>query len=57
MVVFTSRDHARLQLFDFIEGFYNPKRRHSALGYLSPERYEEQSLEQQKQELQKAAAA
>ena len=56
-VVFTSRDHARLQLFDFIEGFYNPKRRHSALGYLSPERYEEQSLEQQKQELQKAAAA
>jgi transposase InsO family protein len=37
---FTSRDHARIQVFDFIEGFYNPRRRHSALGYLSPERYE-----------------
>ncbi|MDP2948445.1 MAG: IS3 family transposase, partial [Chloroflexota bacterium] len=27
-------------LFDFIEGFYNRKRRHSALGQLSPEEYE-----------------
>ena len=24
----------------FIEGFYNPSRRHSALGYLSPIEYE-----------------
>ena len=32
--------HARIEVFDFIEGFYNPRRRHSALGYLSPERYE-----------------
>jgi transposase InsO family protein len=39
-VNFTSRDHARIGVFDFIEGFYNPRRRHSALGYLSPERYE-----------------
>jgi putative transposase len=39
-VNFTSRDHARIAVFDFIEGFYNPRRRHSALGYLSPERYE-----------------
>jgi putative transposase len=54
--VFETRDHARLQVFDFIEGFYNPKRRHSALGYLSPLRFEEQSLEQQKQS-DKAAAA
>jgi transposase InsO family protein len=37
---FISRDHARIQVFDFIEGFYNLRRRHSALGYLSPERYE-----------------
>src|SRR5436190_9327755 len=27
--VFTSRDHARLEVFAFIEGFYNPRRRHS----------------------------
>ena len=26
--------------FQFIEGFYNPSRRHSALGYLSPIEYE-----------------
>jgi hypothetical protein len=31
---------ARAALFDFIEGWYNPRRRHSALGYLSPIRYE-----------------
>jgi putative transposase len=54
--VFDTRDQARLQTFDFIEGFYNPKRRHSALGYLSPLRFEEQSLEQQKQS-DKAATA
>jgi len=38
---FKSRDQARLEVFDFIEGFYNPKRRHSALGYLSPAEYEQ----------------
>jgi putative transposase len=27
-------------LFDFIEGWYNPHRRHSAIGYLSPIAYE-----------------
>ena len=54
--VFETRDHARLQVFDFIEGFYNPRRRHSALGYLSPLRFEEQSIEQEK-ESGKAAAA
>jgi putative transposase len=28
------------EIFDFIEGFYNPRRRHSTLGYLSPADYE-----------------
>ena len=27
---------ARLAVFEFIEGWYNPRRRHSALNYLSP---------------------
>ena len=31
---------ARSAVFDYIEGFYNPRRRHSALGYLSPTAYE-----------------
>lgn len=31
---------ARLSVLDYIEGFYNPQRRHSALGFLSPADYE-----------------
>lgn len=27
-------------IFEWIEGFYNPTRRHSAIGYLSPVDYE-----------------
>ena len=27
-------------MFEWIEGWYNPRRRHSALGYLSPADYE-----------------
>jgi transposase InsO family protein len=31
---------ARMAVFEFIEGWYNPHRRHSALDYLSPINYE-----------------
>jgi putative transposase len=37
---FPTRTAARLALFDYIEGFYNTHRRHSALGYTSPAAYE-----------------
>jgi putative transposase len=37
---FRSRDQARSGVFDFIEGWYNPHRRHSSLGYMSPWKYE-----------------
>ncbi len=37
---FRSHTEARMGVFHFIEGFYNPARRHSALGYLSPINYE-----------------
>jgi Integrase core domain len=39
---FATQAEARLAVFDFIEGFYNPRRRHSALGYLSPDDFERQ---------------
>lgn len=37
---FHNQAQARQALFAFIEGWYNPQRRHSAIDYLSPNRYE-----------------
>lgn len=37
---FPTRAAARLAIFEYIEGFYNPHRRHSGLGYRSPIDYE-----------------
>jgi putative transposase len=37
---FRTQVDARLAVFDFIEGWYNPRRRHSALDYLSPMSFE-----------------
>lgn len=37
---FETREQAALEIFDYIECFYNRKRIHSALGYLSPEEFE-----------------
>jgi len=42
---FTAQAEARIAVFDYIEGFYNPRRRHSALGYLSPLEYEHRASE------------
>ena len=41
-----TRDEARLSIFEYIECWYNPKRRHSSLGYLSPAEYERKLLSQ-----------
>lgn len=38
---FHNQAEARMAVFDFIEGFYNPRRIHSALDYRSPVEYEE----------------
>ena len=37
---FRTQVEAKMAVFDFIEGFYNPHRRHSALGHESPVNYE-----------------
>ena len=37
---FRNQAEAKLAVFDFIEGWYNPRRRHSALDYMSPVNYE-----------------
>ncbi|MBW3565514.1 MAG: integrase core domain-containing protein, partial [Acidobacteria bacterium] len=37
---FANTDEARREVFDYIEGFYNPRRRHSALGQISPAEFE-----------------
>jgi putative transposase len=38
--VFRTQVNARMEVFRYIEGWYNPRRGHSALGYLSPVRFE-----------------
>jgi putative transposase len=38
--IFTSREAARAAIFEFIEIWYNRQRRHSTLGYVSPEQFE-----------------
>jgi putative transposase len=38
----TTRATARIELFEYLEVFYNARRRHSALGYLSPRAFEQQ---------------
>ena len=38
--VYQTRDEAKADVFDYIERFYNPKRRHSTIGYMSPMEFE-----------------
>lgn len=42
---FKTMAEARMAIFEFIEGWYTPGRRHSALGYKSPINYEQEALE------------
>ncbi|MEK7716988.1 MAG: IS3 family transposase [Planctomycetota bacterium] len=40
---YRTRDQAKADVFDYIERFYNPRRRHSTLGYLSPVEFEKRA--------------
>ena len=40
-----TRAEARSAIFDYVELFYNRRRRHSALGYLSPDQFERRNYE------------
>ena len=42
--VYRTRDDAKADLFDYIERFYNPKRRHSTIGHLSPVEFEDAAM-------------
>lgn len=50
-----TKDEARRAIFRYIETWYNRKRRHSTLGYISPAEYEEGLQTQLQGELQNAA--
>jgi transposase InsO family protein len=41
---YNSREEAKLSIFEYIEIFYNRIRKHSYLGYVSPERFEEKLI-------------
>ncbi len=47
---FATRQEARTAVFDYIEAFYNPRRRHSSLGRISPDEYELRFLKRQQEE-------
>jgi putative transposase len=37
---FEDIDDARVALFDYIDGYYNTRRKHSSIGYTTPNQYE-----------------
>ena len=37
---FATREQARTKIFDYLETWYNPRRRHSSIDYLSPMEYQ-----------------
>jgi putative transposase len=44
---FQTQAEARMAVFEWIEGWYNPQRRHSSIGYLSPNEFERPHAERE----------
>ncbi len=42
--IYRTREEAKADVFDYIEGSYNQKRRHAHLGYVSPVELEKRSV-------------
>jgi transposase InsO family protein len=42
---YRTRQEARSAILEYVEGFYNPTRRHSTLGYLSPAEFERRAIQ------------
>ena len=51
---FADRSEARLAVFDYVEGFYNPQRLHSAIGYQSPVQYEREYYSRERSTLKES---
>ena len=48
---FETKAEARLAIFDYLETFYNQRRRHSSIGNISPEKFLKEYFQNQQQEL------
>ena len=48
---YATRDKAKQDIFEYIEKFYNRMRRHSTLGYHSPDKYEARAAEQSRNQV------
>jgi putative transposase len=46
--IYSTRDEAKTEIFNFIEIFYNPKKRHSHTGVVPPAKFEESYFLEQK---------
>jgi putative transposase len=47
--IYTTRKEAGQDIFDYMETFYNPKRLHSTLNYVSPRAFEADYYQQKKE--------